>query len=95
MGNVLLIKHEDFSLESSTDEKAGKAACLCKSSLSRLEDPWSCLSSLTLLSESQVHIRGTTLEKSSVLCFNIIRMLIEEARAPQQYVYQIPSGGQQ
>lgn len=95
MGNVLLIKHEGFSLEPSTHEKAGKAACLCNSSPSRLEDPWSCLSSLTLLSESQVQIRGTTLEKSSVLCFNIIRMLIEETKAPQQHVYQIPFGGQQ
>lgn len=95
MGIVLLIKHEGFGLEPSTHEKAGMAACFCNSSPSQVEDPWSWLASLTLFSESQVQGRDTTLEKSSVLCFNIIRMLINEARTPQQHVFQIPSGGQQ
>lgn len=91
MRNVLVIKHEGFSLEPSTHEKAGMAACLSNSSRNQVEDPWS---SLTLLSESQVQGRDTTLKKSGVLCFNIIRILIDEARASQQHVFQIPYEGQ-
>lgn len=91
MGKVLVIKHEGFSLEPSTHEQAGVAVCPANSSSSQVEDPWS---SLTLPSESQVQGRDTTLKKSAVLCFNIIRMLIDEARAPQQRVFQIPYEGQ-